>query len=89
MFQHFIDALPKQFFITLLHYRNLGGDIGRVLVGMGTSCRRLTLRMTLISFPLAITPDQEPALQAFLETFDFPCMEVTNNPVFREFSPFI
>ena len=71
MFKYFVESFPTTLFITMIHYRNLGGDIGRVLVGVD------------------VPPGHEAALDGFLETFQFPCQEVTENPVFKEFSPFI
>eukprot|EP00669_Euglena_mutabilis_P013454 TRINITY_DN8425_c0_g1_i1.p1 TRINITY_DN8425_c0_g1~~TRINITY_DN8425_c0_g1_i1.p1 ORF type:complete len:498 (-),score=198.27 TRINITY_DN8425_c0_g1_i1:97-1590(-) len=65
--KYFLRCLKSQFNCTMFHYRNIGGDVASVLVG------------------LEISPDQGPLYDQFLADLGFPCVDETDNVVYRRF----
>ncbi len=63
----FLTRMHPDWNISLFHYRNQGGDHGRILVG------------------LQVPRGEQRLLADFLATLDCPCVEETDNPVYRLF----
>ena len=63
----FLATMHPGWNISLFHYRNQGGDYGRILVG--------------IQVPQA----DSAAFRDFLQSLAYPCVEETDNPVYRLF----
>ncbi|KAJ1653281.1 threonine deaminase [Dispira simplex] len=69
----FLTTLSSDWNISLFHYRNVGGDIGKVLTG--------------IQIPNGTDqPLEGPTpLQAFLDSLGYPYVVETDNPVYQQF----
>jgi threonine dehydratase len=65
----FLSSMHPDWNISLFHYRNQGADYGRILVG--------------IQVPQ--DGDDRKAFRRFLDTLAYPCVEETDNPVYRLF----
>ncbi|MEY2891239.1 MAG: hypothetical protein RJA98_1147 [Pseudomonadota bacterium] len=63
----FLSSMHPGWNISLFHYRNQGGDFGRILVG--------------IQVPKA----DKKAFKLFIESLAYPCVDETDNPVYRLF----
>lgn len=68
----FLTELPVGFNITLFHYRNLGGDVGRVLVGL--------TREEVVS-----QAEEERVLQWFVETLGYKYIREDENVAYKLF----
>lgn len=66
----FLDAMSRNWNISLFHYRNHGADFGRVLAG--------------IQVPPQDTPEFQNFLMT-MEALHYPCQEETNNPAYPLF----
>jgi threonine dehydratase len=66
----FLSAMHPDWNISLFHYRNQGADYGRILVG--------------IQVPSADSGDAG-ALARFIDGLAYPCVDETDNPVYRLF----
>lgn len=64
---------PDGFNISMFHYRNLGGDVGKILAG--------------IQVPPASNDDDEQRgrLERFLKDLNYPFVDETENPVYLQF----
>ncbi|KAJ1980480.1 threonine deaminase [Dimargaris verticillata] len=71
----FLESLMTGWNVSLFHYRNVGGDIGKVLAGIQVP-----------SVDSELDADDKPTrLQQFLDSLGYPYVDESENPIYQQF----
>ncbi|KAJ1969092.1 threonine deaminase [Dimargaris xerosporica] len=71
----FLESLMTGWNVSLFHYRNVGGDIGKVLAGIQVP-----------SVDSDLDADDKPTrLQQFLDSLGYPYVDESENPIYQQF----